>query len=42
MARDVLDTPGTYVVCVVEVLPDDEDDELEPAGWVLLRRDDAA
>ena len=34
MARDVLDTPGTYVLCVVE----DLDDMDNPAGWVLLRR----
>jgi len=40
MARDVLETPGTYVLCVVEVFPDDEDPEPEPAGWVLLRATD--
>lgn len=40
MARDVLETPGTYVLCVVECWPDDEDEEPEPAGWVLLRRVD--
>jgi len=34
-ARDVLDTPGVYVLCVV----DDLDDLDSPTGWVLLQRD---
>lgn len=37
MADHVLATPGIYVLCVVEVLPDEDDDQPEPAGWVLLR-----
>ncbi len=36
---DILSEPGVYVICVVEVMPDDEDcdDDCEPAGWVVLR-----
>lgn len=37
MARDVLATPGVYVVCEV-VNPEDPDDLI---GWVLLKRKDA-
>ena len=40
LARDVLATPGTYVVVVVSVLPDDDDPEPEPAGWTVLRLDE--
>ena len=36
MARDVLEAPGVYVLCVVE----DMDDMGNPAGWVLLKQDD--
>lgn len=36
MAEDVLDQPGVYVVCSVEVLDDPEN----PAGWALLRRNE--
>lgn len=39
MARDVMQTPGTYVVCAVECLGPDELQET-PAGWILLRRRD--
>lgn len=39
MARDVLQTPGTYVVQAVECLGPEELQE-EPAGWILLRRRD--
>lgn len=38
IARDVLDEPGTYVLVVVEVLPDEDDEQPEPAGWAVLRR----
>lgn len=33
----VLEHPGTYVLVVVEVVPDDEDDMPEPAGWAVLK-----
>lgn len=32
LARDILETP------VVAVLPDDEDEDPEPAGWAVLRQ----
>lgn len=35
---DVLATPGTYTLVVVEVMPEDDDPEPEPAGWAVLRR----
>ena len=35
MADDVLANPGVYVICAVE----DMDDLDNPAGWVLLRRE---
>jgi hypothetical protein len=35
LADDILNTPGTYVVVVVNVLTLDEDEE--PAGWAVLR-----
>lgn len=38
LARDILEDPGTYVVVVVNVLPDSEDEDPEPAGWAVLRR----
>lgn len=37
MARDVMQTPGTYIVQAVECLGPDELQE-SPAGWILLRR----
>lgn len=37
LADDILSTPGTYVVTVVECLPEDDDPEPEPAGWAVLR-----
>lgn len=37
IARDLLEQPGTYVVCAVEVEPCDDDPEPEPAGWIVLR-----
>lgn len=40
IADHVLSEPGTYVVCSVEVLPDDEDPEPLPAGWVVLKKDE--
>lgn len=49
LERDILATPGVYVVCVVEVLSgesddpeenEDPDDDPEPAGWTVLRRKD--
>lgn len=33
----VLSTPGTYVLVVVNVLPDEDDEDPEPAGWAVLR-----
>lgn len=38
IVRDVLAEPGVYVLVVVEVLPEDDDDEPEPAGWAVLRQ----
>lgn len=38
LARDILETPGAYVVVVVAVMPDTEDDDPEPAGWAVLRQ----
>jgi hypothetical protein len=38
LAADILTTPGVYVCTVVEVL--DDDDDPEPAGWVVLRLDE--
>lgn len=40
MARDVLAAPGIYVLVVVTCLPDDDDPEPEPAGWMLIRHGD--
>lgn len=42
LARDILAEPGIYVVTSVEVLPEDDDDDEnpEPAGWIVLRRRD--
>jgi len=37
LEADILAEPGVYVMVVVEVLPDDENDEPEPAGWAVLR-----
>lgn len=37
MADDILSTPGIYVAVVVGVLPDDADDDPEPAGWAVAR-----
>lgn len=37
--EDVLAMPGTYVLTVVEVMPEDDDPEPEPAGWAVLRKD---
>lgn len=40
LADDILTTPGVYVVCAVEVLPEDDDPEPFPAGWIVLRKVD--
>ena len=37
IAEDVIAEPGTYVLVVVEVMPEDDDPEPEPAGWAVLR-----
>jgi len=37
LARDILATPGTYVCVVVDVLPTDDDEDPDPAGWAVLR-----
>lgn len=37
LAADVLANPGVYVLTVVNVLPDDDDSDPEPAGWAILR-----
>lgn len=37
LETDMLESPGVYVVEPVEVLPDDEDEDPEPAGWVVLK-----
>ena len=37
LAADILAEPGVYVVVAVEVMPDDDDDSPEPAGWAVLR-----
>lgn len=34
------DEPLTFVVVVVECLPDNDDDDPEPAGWAILLRDE--
>lgn len=36
LADDILTTPGVYVVVAVEVLPEGDDTEPEPAGWAVL------
>jgi hypothetical protein len=36
LERDILASPGLYVACVVECFGEDQD---EPAGWIVLRRD---
>lgn len=38
LLRDVLDTPGTYALVVVQVLSTEDDEDPEPAGWAVLRR----
>lgn len=40
LADDILTTPGTYVVCEVSVMPDEDDpDDTDPApaGWTVLK-----
>lgn len=37
MARQMLDEPGTYVVCAVECDPTEDDPDPFPAGWIVLR-----
>jgi len=37
IARDLLESPGVYAVCAVEVMPTEDDPEPEPAGWIVLR-----
>lgn len=40
LLRDMLDDPGVYVLTVVEVLPEDDEDGdefPEPAGWAILK-----
>ena len=37
LADDILATPGVYVVCAVEVWPDEDDREPFPAGWIVLQ-----
>lgn len=38
LEADILATPGVYVVTSVEVEPDEEDEDPEPAGWIVLKR----
>lgn len=38
LERDILATPGTYVVCAVEVEPSEDEPDPFPAGWTVLRR----
>ena len=38
LARDILETPGTYVVVVVNVHADADGFEPEPAGWAILKQ----
>lgn len=38
LAEDILSTPGTYVVTVVDTPPDDDDSGPELVGWAVLRR----
>jgi len=38
LADDILSTPGTYVVVVVNVEDDEADEFAEPAGWAILRQ----
>lgn len=40
LLRDMIDNPGIYVMTVVEVMPEDDDDEPEPAGWAVFRWED--
>ena len=42
MAEHVLSQPGTYCLAVVEVIDDPDDDDPEPAGWILLYIDPPA
>lgn len=39
LERDLLDEAGVYVVTTVEVLPEDGEDDPEPAGWIILRHE---
>lgn len=41
LARDILETPGYYVALVANVLTEDPDDDVEPAGWVVAYRESA-
>lgn len=38
LEADILATPGVYVVTSVEVEPDADDEDPEPAGWIVLKR----
>lgn len=39
LERDILASPGLYVVVTVECLPIDGEEFPEPAGWAVLRRE---
>lgn len=38
LEADLLATPGVYVVTSVEVEPDEDNPDPEPAGWIVLKR----
>lgn len=40
LAKDILRLPGIYALCVVDVLPDSENDEPEPSGWCVVMKEE--
>jgi hypothetical protein len=39
MVDDILARPGYYVALVVEVMPHDDEEDPEPAGWAIAYRE---
>lgn len=38
MASDILEIPGVFVAVTIETLSQNEDEETEPAGWVVAKK----
>lgn len=38
LASDILETPGLYVSVMIDGMPDDDDSETSPVGWIVVKR----